>query len=166
MSAAVADVIATPYLGSLRRLFLESKATEVVSSAFHALTQSDSLAVGRASRQVEGNIALELHGPQPIVRWHLFGHIGVPYLLNVISNFRVGCAGSEMRSGYSFQGLAALGVVCLSRDTLPAHGGAGEIATIGGVARQKESVIGCQPRSTGKSIGSLNFSHVKANVSF
>ena len=39
MASAVADVVSTPFLGSLRRLFLESKAMEVVSGAFHALTQ-------------------------------------------------------------------------------------------------------------------------------
>ena len=76
MAAAVADVIATPYLGSLRRLFLESKATEVVSSAFHALTQSDSLAVGRVrlrQRDIErlhfvrSVIEREYADPPPIV---------------------------------------------------------------------------------------------------
>ena len=76
MATAVADVVATPYLGSLRRLFLESKATEVVSSAFHALTQSDSLAIGRVrlrQRDVErlhyvrNLIEREYTDPPPIV---------------------------------------------------------------------------------------------------
>lgn len=37
MSRAVTDIISTPLLGSLRRLFLESKAMEIVSSALHEL---------------------------------------------------------------------------------------------------------------------------------
>jgi len=37
MARAVAEVISTPLLGSLRRLFLESKAIEIVSSALHEL---------------------------------------------------------------------------------------------------------------------------------
>ena len=47
MAAAVAEVVSTPFLGSLRRLFLESKAIEVVSGVFHALTQTEESGSGR-----------------------------------------------------------------------------------------------------------------------
>jgi AraC-like DNA-binding protein len=76
MASAVADLVATPYLGSLRRLYLESKATEIVSGAFHALTQTENLAVGRVrlrQRDIErlhfvrGVIEREYANPPPIV---------------------------------------------------------------------------------------------------
>lgn len=41
MSRAVAEVVSTPLLGSLRRLFLESKAIEIASNALHELTQGN-----------------------------------------------------------------------------------------------------------------------------
>jgi AraC-like DNA-binding protein len=48
LSRAVAEVVATPLLGSLRRLFLESKSIEVASGALHALMRGEQHGVSRA----------------------------------------------------------------------------------------------------------------------
>ena len=76
MASAVADVLSTPFLGSLRRLFLESKAIEVVSGAFHALTQVEEPGHARlrlSQRDIErlhfvrSIIEREYANPPPIV---------------------------------------------------------------------------------------------------
>jgi AraC-like DNA-binding protein len=41
MASAVSDVVSTPLIGGLRRLYLESKALQVISSAFGALLQTN-----------------------------------------------------------------------------------------------------------------------------
>jgi AraC-like DNA-binding protein len=76
MAAAVSDVVSTPFLGSLRRLYVESKAIEVVSGAFHALTQTEEPGNGRLrlnQRDIErlhavrGIIERDFADPPPIV---------------------------------------------------------------------------------------------------
>lgn len=84
MVSAVAAVVSNPFLGSLRRLFVEGKAMEILSSALHALTQAEALtgvAVRLRPRDIEclhfvrSVIERDYADPRPIVE--LARHIGL-----------------------------------------------------------------------------------------